>query len=172
MILEQVSLLLLSKSEIYFNWPPGIKISIVGNYQAAIDIEAAIDTHYIEDTPARLYRAHMTLADRRARVVIEDEAAGQCRGELGVHVDSLTALLDLAVADATARSYRRPLPVCLPPALTPRKPPPEHIFPFIQRRGRQRRASRPGRTTPRLEVTRISFPLPSRLSGQSFAIEN
>jgi hypothetical protein len=62
-----------------------------------MDIEAAI-----EDIP-RLYRAHMTLADRRARG-FEDKAAGQCRGDLGVCVDSLTTLLDLAVADATARS--------------------------------------------------------------------
>ena len=34
-ILEQVNLLLLSKSEIYFDFPAGITISIVGNYQAA-----------------------------------------------------------------------------------------------------------------------------------------
>jgi hypothetical protein len=32
---EQVNLLLLSKSEIYFDFPAGITISIVGNYQAA-----------------------------------------------------------------------------------------------------------------------------------------
>jgi hypothetical protein len=32
---EQVNLLLLSKSDIYFDFPAGITISIVGNYQAA-----------------------------------------------------------------------------------------------------------------------------------------
>ena len=65
-----------------------------------------MDTHYyIEDIP-RLYRAHMTLADRRT-CGFEDKAAGQCRGNLGVRVDDLTTLLDLAVADTTARSYRR-----------------------------------------------------------------
>jgi hypothetical protein len=102
---------------------------------AAMDIEAAI-----EDIP-RLYRAHMTLADRRARG-IEYKAAGQCRGDLGVCVGSLTTLLDLAVADATAHSYRRPPPVCPPLAPTSEEPPPHHMVP-IQRRGRRRRASRP-----------------------------
>ena len=99
------------------------------NNPDAIDIAAAVDaaenTHYIEDIP-RLYCARTTLADRRARGT-EDKAAGQCRGDLGVSVDSLlTTLLDLAVADATARSYRRPPPLCPPPAATtPEEPPPQ-----------------------------------------------
>ena len=130
---------------------------------AAMDIEAAI-----EDIP-RLYRAHMTLADRRARG-FEDKAAGQCRGDLGVCVDSLTTLLDLAVADATARSYRRPPPVCPPPALTSEEPPPHHMVP-IQRRGRRRRASRPD-NPPLGGDTDLPPPPPPRLPGQSFAIEH
>jgi hypothetical protein len=110
-----------------------------------MDIEAAT-----EDIP-RLYRAHITLADRRIRG-IEDKAAGQCRGgDLGVCVDSLTILLDLAVADATARSYRQPPPV------TSEEPPPHHMVP-IQRRGRRRRASRPD--NPPLGGERIFLPLP------------
>jgi hypothetical protein len=45
-------------------------------------------------------------------------------GDLGV--DSLTTLLDLAVADATARSYRRLPPLRPPPAATtPEEPPPQ-----------------------------------------------
>jgi hypothetical protein len=75
-------------------------------------VDAAEDSHYIE-----VYCARTTLADRRARGT-EDKAAGQCRGDLGVSVDSLTTLLDLAVADATARSYQRPPPPCPPPAAT------------------------------------------------------
>ena len=86
----------------------------------AMDIAAAMDAaDYIEDIP-RLYFARTTLAVRRARGT-EDKAAGQCRGDLGVSVDSLTNLLDLAVADATARSYRPPL--CSSPAAT--TPPPQ-----------------------------------------------
>jgi hypothetical protein len=92
----------------------------------AAAVDAAEDPHYIEDIP-RLYCARTTLADRRARGT-EDKAAGQCRSDdLGVSVDSLlTTLLDLAVADATARSYRRPPPLCPPPAATtPEEPPPQ-----------------------------------------------
>ena len=43
----------------------------------AAAMDAAEDTHYIEDVP-RLYCARTTLADRRARGT-EDKAAGQCR---------------------------------------------------------------------------------------------
>jgi hypothetical protein len=113
----------------------------------AMDIAAAVDAaenaNYIEDIP-RLYCARTSLADRRARGT-EDKAAGQCRGDLGVSVDSLTILLDLAVADATARSYRRPPPA----ATTPEEPPlqensSELLAPTAppRRRGRRRQASR------------------------------
>ena len=102
--------------------PPVVEI----DPPAAMDIEAAIDTHYIEDIP-RLYRVRMTLADRRARG-IEDKAAGQFQDDLGVCVDSLTTPLDLAVADATARSFRQPPPVCPPPALASEEPPPHHMM--------------------------------------------
>ena len=89
-----------------------------------MDIAAAVDTAedtlYIEDIPPPHYCARTTLVDRRARGT-EDKAVGQCRS-----VDSLTTLLDLAVADATARSYRRPPPLCPPPAATtPEEPPPQ-----------------------------------------------
>ena len=43
----------------------------------AATVDAAEDSHYIEDIP-RLYCARTTLADRRARGT-EDKAAGQCR---------------------------------------------------------------------------------------------
>jgi hypothetical protein len=119
-----------------------------------------MDTHYIEDIP-RLYRAHMTLADRHARG-FEDKAAGQCRGNLGVHVvDNLTTLLDdLAVADTTARSYRR-----LPSPQKSRRDP-------IQRRGRRQRASRPDNPPLGDDTDLPLSPSLPRLLGQSFAIEH
>ena len=112
----------------------------------AAAVGAAEDSHYIEDIhPPPL----LTLADRRARGT-EDKAAGQCRGDLGARVDSLTTLLDLAVADATARSNRRPPSLCPPPAATtPEEPPPQEnsselLAPTAptRRRGRRRQASR------------------------------
>ena len=101
------------------------------------------------------------LADRHARG-IEDKAAGQCRSDLGVCVDSLltTLLDDLAVTDATARTYRRPPPVCSPPVLTSEELRPHHMVPDND--------GRLGRTTPRISL----LPLPPCLPGQSFAIEH
>ena len=101
--------------------------------------------------------AHMTLTDRYARG-IEDKAAGQCRSDLGVCVDGLltTLLDDLAATNATARTYRRP-PVCSPPVLTSEELRPHHMVP-IQRRGRQRRASRPDNPT---DLSSPPPPLPS-----------
>ena len=148
----------------------------------AMDIAAAVDaaenTHHIEDIP-RLYCARTTLADRRARG-IEDKAAGQCRGDLGVSVDSLTTLLDLAVADATARSYRRPPPLCPPPAATtPEEPPPqensaEPLAPTAptRRRGRRRQASRQDIPSLGGDTDHPTPSQPPRLPGQSFAIEH
>ena len=129
------------------------------NDPAAKDIAAAVDTEdqqYVEEMP-RHYHAHMTLAERRSRGT-EDKAAGQCWGNLGVQqVDSLTTLIDLAVADATVHSYRRPPPpCCLPPVPTPEEPPlpgsasEEHLAPVVppRRRGRRWRESVVGHPTP------------------------
>ena len=135
------------------------------NDPAAKDIAAAVDTEdqqYVEEMP-RHYHAHMTLAERRSRGT-EDKAAGQCWGNLGVQqVDSLTTLIDLAVADATVHSYRRPPPpCCLPPVPTPEEPPlpgsasEEHLAPVVppRRRGRRRRES-------------VGHPTPWRWHGSS-----
>ena len=110
-----------------------------------MDIAAATDA---EDSQyvyiPRHYHAHMTLADRRFRGT-EDKAAGQCQGDLGVQVDSLTTLFDFAVANATARSYYLPL---LPQKRHRSR---EHTAPLLlpRRRGRQRRAPRSaGHSTP------------------------
>ena len=115
----------------------------------AAAVDAAEDTHCIEDIPRLYYCARTTLADRRA-CGTEDKAAGQCRDDLDVSVDSLITLLDLAVADATARSYRRSPPLCPPPAATtPEEPPPKKNSSELlartappRRRGRRRQASR------------------------------
>ena len=57
----------------------------------AVAVDAAEDTHCIEDIP-RLYCVRKILADRRARGT-ENKAAGQCWwGDLGVSIDSLTTL--------------------------------------------------------------------------------
>jgi hypothetical protein len=139
-----------------------------------MDIAAAVDAaedsaHYIEDIP-RLYCARTTLADRRARGT-EDTAAGQCRGDLGVSVDSLTTLLDIAVADATARSYRWPPPLCPPPAATtPEEPPPQEnsselLVPTPPPCGAEAvDGRRLGKTSPHLEDTRIILPPPTPLA--------
>ena len=118
--------------------------------------------------------------DKAAGRSIEDKAAGQCRGDLGVSVDSLTTLLDLAVADATARSYRRPPPLCSPPAAsTPEEPPPqenstEPLAPTAptRRRGRRRQASRQDIPSLGGDTDHPTPSQPPRLPGQSFAIEH
>jgi hypothetical protein len=51
----------------------------------------------------------MTLADRRKRDAA-DRAAGQCRGDVGLYVEGQVLVADVAVGDATARSYLRPPP--------------------------------------------------------------
>jgi hypothetical protein len=133
----------------------------------AAAVDAAKDTHYIEDF-LRLYCARTTLADHLARGT-EDKAAGQCRGDLGISVDSLTALLDLAVADATARSYRRPPPLYPPPAATtPEEPPPQEnsselLAPTAGVPARNPLTWRHGSSHPSH---------PPRLPGQSFDIEH
>ena len=84
--------LVLEASRIFF-WaaaPLGWWPQAVDRVNIAAAVDAAEDTHYIEDIP-RLYCARTTLPDRRARGT-EDKAAGQCRGDLGVSVDSLTTL--------------------------------------------------------------------------------
>ena len=132
----------------------------------AVADTAAEDVQFIEDIQ-RPYRAKMTLEDRRARDM-EDRAAGQCRGDLGITVDGISTLLDLAVADATARSYRRPPPVASATSLT------TPAGPHNRRRGRGRRRRAPPRPPDPLGGDPDhSIPSPSpRLPGQSFAIEH
>jgi hypothetical protein len=134
----------------------------------AMDILAAVDaaegtSHCIEDTP-RLYCAHTTLADHCARIT-EDKAAGQCRSDLGVSVDSLS----------DNPSYQWPPPLCPPPAATPGEylgASSTHGTP--RRRGRRRQASRQDIPSLGGETDLPSCPLspPRCLPGQSFAIEH
>jgi hypothetical protein len=57
----------------------------------------------------RIRRTTLSITDLRQRN-IDDKAARQCRGDLGVYVDGSRLIVDVAVADATAPSYRRPPP--------------------------------------------------------------
>ena len=111
-----------------------------------MDILAAVDaaegtTHCIEDIP-RLYCAHTTLADRCARST-EDKAAGQCRSDLGVSVDSLS----------DNPSYQWPPPLCPPPTTTPEEPSlqentSELLAPTAPRGAEAVDGRRPGKTSP------------------------
>jgi hypothetical protein len=57
----------------------------------------------------RIRRTTLSITDLRQRN-INDKAAGQCRGDLGVYIDGSRLIVDVAVADATEPSYRRPPP--------------------------------------------------------------
>jgi hypothetical protein len=63
----------------------------------------------------RIRRTTLSFTDLRHRN-IDDKAAGQCRGDLGVYLDGSRLIVDVAVADVTAPpSYRRPPPRLPPP---------------------------------------------------------
>jgi hypothetical protein len=107
----------------------------------------------------RIRRTTLSITDLRQRN-IDDKAARQCRGDLGVYVDGSRLIVDVAVADATAPSYRRP---------PPRLPPPpdesqsrEQAPPGARGKRRRRRDNSAGGQDP----------LCSRLPGQSFGIEH
>ena len=64
----------------------------------------------------------MTLKDLRKRNAA-DKATGQCRGDVRLSVDGLTAIVDVAVGDATAPSYYTVnLPLLRLPLQTPLQP--------------------------------------------------
>ena len=121
------------------------------------------------------YHPMMTLADRRHRDAA-DKTAGQCRGDIGLWVDSSYTLVDVAIGDATARTYRRPplpLPAPAPPPSTTTDPALDpgpklatdgHAQP--PRRGRYRG----GHPSPPL--TNNPSPFVPHLPGQSFALEH
>ena len=109
----------------------------------AMDILAAVDaaegtTHCIEDIP-RLYCAHTTLADRCARST-EDKAAGQCRSDLGVSVDSLSdnTSYQLVAASTLSTAYHHSRGAAAPGEYLGASS--THCTP--RRRGRRRQASR------------------------------
>ena len=76
--------------------------------------EDSDDIAYIEEMQ-RPYRSQMSIRDLRERN-IADKAARQCRGYIGVHTDGSRLLVDVAVGEATAPSYRKPPPPSDEPA--------------------------------------------------------
>ena len=76
--------------------------------------EDSDDIAYIDETQ-RPYRSQMSIRDLRERN-IADKAARQCRGYIGVHTDGSRLLVDVAVGEATAPSYRKPPPPSDEPA--------------------------------------------------------
>ena len=116
---------------------------------------------FIEEV-GRIRKTTLSITDLRQRN-IEDKAAGQRRGDLAVYVDGSRLIVDVAVADATAPSYRRPPPRHPPPPdeSQPREEPaPSGV------RGTRRRRRRDNDTGGQHDP-----PCP-RLPGQSFAIEH
>ena len=75
---------------------------------------------FIEEA-GRIRKTTLSITDLRQRN-IEDKAAGQRRGDLAVYVDGSRLIVDVAVADATAPSYRRPPPRHPSPAKNRRRP--------------------------------------------------
>ena len=110
---------------------------------------------FIEEA-GRIRKTTLSITDLRQRN-IDDKAAGQRRGDFAVYVDRCRLIVDVAVADATAPSYRRP-----PPR---HQPPPDES---------QALAGRTVAMTTMPEAnTTPPPPLPCpRLPGQSFAIEH
>ena len=123
----------------------------------------------------RSYHPMMTLADRRLRDAA-DKTAGQCRGDIGLWVDSSYTLVDVAIGDATARTYRRPplpLPAPAPPPSTITDPALDSDPPLAA--NGQARPSRRGRYrggNPGPPLTMNPSPSVPHLPGQSFALEH
>ena len=118
--------------------------------------EDSNDIAYIEEMQ-RPYRSQMSIRDLRERN-IADKAAGQCRGDIGVYTDGSRLLVDVAVGDATAPSYRKPPPLPDEPA------DPQADASTARRRPRPRRRRQD-------DADQQDSALP-RLPGQSFAIEH
>ena len=85
-----------------------------------VQFEDDDDEEYIEEA-RRPYQSRMTLKEDLRKRNAADKAAGQCHGDVGLSVDGLTTIVDVAVGDATAPSYRQP-PLRTP--LRPRMPQP------------------------------------------------
>jgi hypothetical protein len=98
----------------------------------------------------------MSIRDLRERNIADK--ARQCRGDLGVYTDGSRLLVDVAVGDATALSYRKPPPPADEPA------DPQADASTASRRPRQHR-----RHHDDADQQNPAFP---RLPGQSFAIEH
>ena len=132
------------------------------------------DVQYIEEL-RRPYYAVMTIQHLRDQQAA-DKAAGQCRADVGLYVDGSRTLVDVAVGDATAPSYRRPPPLPHPPptmvpdSADPASSDARHCPP-LSNSGRQgTTASKRGRR--RSGAGPAPSPLHPRLPGQSFAIEH
>ena len=117
------------------------------------------EEEYIEEA-GRIRRTTLSITDLRQRNT-EDKAAGQRRGDLGVFVDGARLIVDVAVADATAPSYRRPPP-------RQHTPPPDESQPS----GPAPPGARGKRRRRRDTSAGGQAPTGPRLPGQSFAIEH
>ena len=136
---------------------------------ALIQFEDDDEEEYIEEA-RRPLQPRMTLKDLRKRNAA-DKAAGQCRGDVGLSVDGLTAIVDVAVGDATAPSYRQPPPAPPPPPDPSATPDAAATSDVVapqsgpaprgsrKKKRKDRRSNQQGPPTP-------------RLPGQSFAIEH
>ena len=127
---------------------------------------------YIEEA-RRPYRARMTLKDWRQRNAA-DKAAGQCRGDCALYVDGSATIVDVAVGDATAPSYRQPPPSPSPvavadpsPVATTSSDVSQQSEPPTPRGGRKKKT-----TKGRRRIPPQGSPTTPRLPGQSFAIEH
>ena len=99
----------------------------------------------------------MSIRDLRERNKA-DKATRQCRGDIGVYTDGSLLLVDVAVGDATAPSYRKPPS----PSDEPADPPADAST--TRRRPRQRRRHH--------DDADQQDPALPRLPGQLFAIEH
>ena len=131
-----------------------------------MEVEVGSHPHFADgdeeeciEESGRIRQTTLSITDLRQRNA-EDIAAGQRRCDLGVYVDGARLIVDVAVADATAPSYRRPPPRDPPPAdeSQSRAPAPPGA------RGKRRRRRRD-------DDAENQGPCP-RLPGQSFAIEH
>ena len=108
--------------------PPPLPPSIDGDAMeidpvvgTVVQFEGDDDEEYIEEA-RRPHQSRMTLKDLRQRNAA-DKAAGQCRGDVGLCVDGLTTIVDVAVGDATAPSYPCSAPSSRPIYQLPRNSP-------------------------------------------------
>ena len=77
-------------------------------------LRTAIDEEECIEEAGQIRQTTLSITDLR-QPNIDDEAAGQRHGDLGVYVGGSRLIVDVAMADASAPSYRRPPPRLLPP---------------------------------------------------------